>query len=184
MKCPKCGEEVILGAERCGACGAPLDLLEKEPGSRGPAADPAVFRQPVFGAPPARGPAREPEVLPWGVHEDEAPKTPVSFAGGLLILLGGILSMVTGFLVLNAPGRVPELYGLGAFSLTPLCGTLMLLFGLGAMLGGILGVFRKQRTIVMASAVLSIVSAGWSFLSMVLGFIGLILVAISKDDFD
>lgn len=183
MRCSVCGEEVILGSERCGSCGAPLDLLETEPEVRGPRADPAVFRKPVFSAPSARGPTRQ-EVLPWGVHEDEAPKTPVSFAGGALILIGGILSMVSGLLILNASGHIPELYGLGAFSLTPLCGTLMLLLGLGAMLGGILGVFRKQRLVVMAAAVLCIVSAGWSFLSLVLGFIGLVLVAISKDDFD
>ncbi len=183
MDCPNCGREVILGAERCARCGTPLGVLEYQPDARGVRADPALFQQPVFHAPPASGPT-EPEVLPWSVHEDEAPKTPVSFAGGALILAGGLISMVNGFLILNASSYVPEIYGLGAFSLTPLCGTLMLLFGLVSMLGGLMGVFRRAWGAVLAASVLCVVSVGWSFLSMVLGFIGLILVSISKEDFD
>jgi hypothetical protein len=183
MDCPKCGEEVILGAERCESCGVPLDLLEVEPDAKGARADSAVFGRPQFSAPSARGP-RDAEVLPWSVHEDEAPKTPVSFVGGLLILLGGIVSMLNGFLILNASSFVPQIIGLGAFSLTPLCGTLMLMLGLGAVMGGMLGVFRRQWAVVMAASVLCVISVGWSFISMVLGFIGLLLVAMSKDDFD
>jgi hypothetical protein len=183
MDCTKCGAEVILGAERCERCGAPLDLLEAEPDARGASADSAVFAKPVFSAPSARGPSG-PEVLPWSVHEDEAPKTPMSFAGGFLILLGGVISMLNGFLILNASSHVPQIYGLGAFSLTPLCGTLMLMLGLGAVMGGMLGVFRRQWGFVLAASVLCVVSIGWTFLSMVLGFLGLLLVSISKDDFD
>jgi len=182
MNCPKCGEEVILGAERCQKCGALLDLLEAEPDAKGARANPAVFEKPLFSE-PAAGPGA-PEVLPWSVHEDEAPKGPMSFAGGALILAGGIMSMVNGFLILNAPSYVPQIYGLGEFSLTPVCGTLMLLLGLGALIGGVLGVFRKKWGIVMAASVLCLISVGWMFLSMVLGFIGLLLVAVSKEDFD
>ena len=108
----------------------------------------------------------------------------MSFAGGFLILVGGVVSMLNGFLILNASSYVPQIYGLGAFSLTPLCGTLMLLLGLGAMMGGMLGVFRRQWSVVLAASVLCVISVGWSFISMMLGFIGLLLVAISKDDFD
>ena len=183
MKCPKCSEEVILGAERCEKCGAPLDLLEAEPDAKGALADSAVFEKPLFSAPEVRDPT-DAEVLPWSVHEDEAPKTLVSFAGGIFILLGGMISMVNGFLILNASSYVPQIYGLGDFSLTPVCGTLMLLLGLGALIGGVLGVFRKKWSIVMAASVLCLISVGWMFLSMVLGFVGLILVSISKDDFD
>jgi len=182
MNCPKCGEEVILGAERCQKCGTLLDLLEAEPDAKGARADSAAFEKPLFSEPEA-GPGA-PEVLPWSVHEDEAPKGPISLAGGALILFGGMMSMVNGFLILNASSYVPEIFGLGAFSLSPLCGTLMLMFGLGALLGGVLGVFRKKWGIVMAASVLCLISVGWMFLSMVLGFIGLILVSISKDDFD
>jgi hypothetical protein len=183
MDCPRCGEEVILGAERCGKCGTPLDLLEATPEDAAPKADSAVFEQPVFRAPVARV-QMDAEVLPWSVHEDEAPKTAISFAGGALILVGGAIAMVNGFLILNASSYVPRIIGLGAFSLTPLCGTLMLLFGLGAMLGGVLGVFRRQWGFVMATSILCVISVGWSFLSLVMGFVGLILVSISKEDFD
>lgn len=172
----------MLGAERCESCGAPLDLLEAEPDAKGARADPAVFEKPLFSEPEA-GPGA-PEVLPWSVHEDEAPKGPISLAGGALILFGGIMSMVNGFLILNASSYVPQIYGLGEFSLTPVCGTLMLMLGLGALIGGVLGVFRRKWSIVMAASVLCLISVGWMFLSMVLGFIGLILVSISKDDFD
>ena len=183
MDCPRCGEEVILGAERCEKCGAPLDLLETEPDSRGARADTAVFEKPVFSVPSARGPVVQ-EVLPWSVHEDGSPKTPMSFAGGFLILVGGVVSMLNGFLILNASSYVPQIIGLGAFSLSPLCGTLMLLLGLGSILGGVMGLFRKQWGFVLAASVLCVVSIGWSFMSLVLGFIGLLLVSISKDDFD
>lgn len=183
MNCPRCDEEVILGAERCEKCGAPLDLLEAEPDAKMTRADPAVFAKPVFSAPAARGPASQ-EVLPWSVHEDFSPKTPMSFAGGLLILLGGMISMVNGFLILNASRFVPRIFGLGDFSLTPVCGTLMLMLGLGAVMGGMLGVFRRQWAVVMAASVLCVISIGWSFVSMVLGSMGLLLVAMSKDDFD
>jgi hypothetical protein len=172
-----------LGSESCSSCGAPLELLERSPDARGRTADTALFRQPVFHAPIARGPEAA-EVLPWSVHEDETPKGPISFAGGALLLAGGALSMVNGFLILNASSYISEIIGLGPFSLTPLCGTLMLLFGLVTMIGGVLGCFRKSWSVVMSTAVLCVVSLGPFFLSLIMGFLALILVSISKEDFD
>jgi DNA-directed RNA polymerase subunit RPC12/RpoP len=183
MRCARCGEEVLLGAERCGNCGAPLDLLEAEPENAAPLAESAIFEKPLFSAPGAPGPP-VPEVLPWSVHEDENPKTAVSLAGGALILVGGFISMLYGLVVLNVPGYAPQLFGVGTLSQTPLYGIVVLLCGLGAVIGGVLGLFRKLWGFVMAASILCVISMGWFYVSIFLGLIGLMLVAMTKDEFD
>ncbi len=183
MRCARCGEEVLLGTERCGKCGAPLDLLEPEPENAAPRADSAVFEKPLFSEPGAPGPP-VPEVLPWSVHEEGNPKSGVSLAGGALVLAGGVISMVYGLVVLNVPGYAPALFGIGSLGQTPLYGTVVLLCGLGAIFGGVLGVLRKGWGFVLAASVLCVISIGWFYVSIFLGLIGLMLIAMTKDEFD
>jgi len=183
MDCPKCGSEVLLGSEGCERCGAPLELLGSGPEASDRNADPSIYEKPLFSAPQARGPST-PAVLPWSVHEEEAAKTPNSFAGGLLILLGGLMSMVHGMIILTTGSPAARIFGLEALSQTPLCGTLILLFALMAVVGGVMGVMRKNWWVVLAGSVFCLLSIGWFYLSMMLGFIGLILVAMTRDEFD
>ena len=89
-------------------------------------------------------------------------------AGGVLILIGGILYLGGGGVAMAGSSFVEFAGGV-------LCGAVVLILGIIGILGGIFAMQRKGFAIALIGGILTIPT--------ILGLIGLILIAVSKDDF-
>lgn len=95
-------------------------------------------------------------------------------AGGVLILLASLGYLVGGGLI-AAGSTLALVPSLGATALGVGCGVILVVLGLIAFLGGIYALGRKNFKFAIVGGILVIPS--------ILGLIGLILVAVSKDEF-
>ncbi len=101
-------------------------------------------------------------------------ETAMPLIGGILILIGGIIELLLG------AGMVvggSALFGLtlGGSGGLVVCGVIVVIVGIVAVLGGIFAIQRRNFTLAIIGGILSMIG--------VLGLIGLILVAVSKDEF-
>lgn len=64
-----------------------------------------------------------------------------------------------------------------------ICAAIEIAFGCLALLGGAMAIQRKSFAVAIAGAIFCMISVGPMFISSILGLIGLILIAISKDSF-
>jgi hypothetical protein len=120
-------------------------------------------------------------------------KSALSLIGGILILIAGLMGLVMGGILLMAAGEVDTLgdwgvdvAGVGDMleDILTVCGIIFIVLGLIAVLGGFFGIQRKHWGIVILGGVLGLFVLGPYMLGSLLALIGLILVAISKKDFD
>ena len=95
--------------------------------------------------------------------------------GGVLILIGSLAYFLIGGLM-AASGTALLGLTLGGSGVIVGCGILVLLLGVIALLGGIFAIQKKHFGMAIIGGVLVIPS--------ILGLIGLILVAVSKDSFE
>ncbi len=116
----------------------------------------------------------------------EMPPTPSSSSptiAGIMLVLAGILAVGQGaiyFVADNIASGLPGYYSSGALCL---CGSLDILFGLAAF-GGAYSCFdRGNFWLAITGAVLGMLGLGF-LLGGLFGLIGLILVAVSKDEFE
>lgn len=154
-KCVSCGREIPMDANVCQYCGHDYRVQ----------AGPAVPKE----------------------------KSALSLIGGILILIAGLMGLVMGGILLMAAGEVDTLgdwgvdvAGVGDMleDILTVCGIIFIVLGLIAVLGGFFGIQRKHWGIVILGGVLGLFVFGPYMLGSLLALIGLILVAISKKDFD
>jgi hypothetical protein len=96
------------------------------------------------------------------------------------MLIGGIIDLIFAAMILVIGAALVPL-GLGAAVV--ICAIIPLIFGLLAILGGIMAIQRRSWGLALTGAIFCMVSIGFYGLSFILGLIALILIAISKDDF-
>jgi len=102
-------------------------------------------------------------------------KSGLPIAGGVLIIIASLMYFAIGGII--AAGSTLALFGtLGASSIGILCGVVIIVLGIVALLGCAFAVMRKHFGLAVLGGVLVIPS--------ILGLIGLILVAVSHDSFD
>ena len=107
-------------------------------------------------------------------------------AGGALILVSGILGLVWWGLFIaagTAASNTIPFFGAGFANIILVCGAIGIIFSLIAVLGGVMGVMRKMWGLALVGGIFGLLSIGY-FLGSILGLVGLILVAISKKDFN
>jgi hypothetical protein len=97
--------------------------------------------------------------------------------GGLFILLGSLAYLFMGALYVTAGEIAVGVPGMEEYitDILLICGVILMLLGIISLLGGILAMVRKAWGIGLLAGILT--------LPTLLGLIGLILVAISKDEF-
>ncbi|HEX7392236.1 MAG TPA: zinc ribbon domain-containing protein [Thermoplasmata archaeon] len=111
-------------------------------------------------------------------------------AGGVLILVAGILALANGvlylFLDISDFGTIPTLpEGITEADIEGImraCGAVMIIFGAIAILGGVFALQRKHFGLAVAGGIMGMLGIGFSF-GALLGLVGLILVAISRREF-
>jgi len=103
-------------------------------------------------------------------------------AGGALTLVSGILAIIQGGLVASGAG----FFGVGLIpglsEALVICGSIFIIFGLIAVLGGVMGVMRKMWGLCLVGGIFGLLGIGFG-LGSILGLVGLILTAISRKDF-
>ncbi len=115
------------------------------------------------------------------------PQTGKPVAGGALLLVAGIIGIVNIILVLTVAGQ----FGLfavlalvpGAAAIVAVCVGLVVLFCIFAIVGGILALRRRMWGLALVGGILGLFTLGPFFISSILALVGLILVAISKEEF-
>jgi len=135
------------------------------------------------------------QAAPTGPKE----KTMLSLVGGILILIAGIMGLVLGGIIIMVADAVSEggddladwgididVAGMSDFisDIITVCGIIIIVVALIVVLGGFFGVQRKRWGLVILGGVLGLFLIGPYFLASILSLIGLVLVAVSKKDFD
>jgi hypothetical protein len=127
---------------------------------------------PGYGPPPGAPPG--PPMGPYGPPAKPQSAKPV--IGGVLILLGGIIGIISWGWTLAVGTAFSFIPGLGA--LLMVCGIIGVVLSIIALLGGIFAIKRQKYGLALVGGICSLL-VGY----FILGLIGLILVAISKDEF-
>ena len=96
--------------------------------------------------------------------------------GGILVIIAGIIELAGGG-ILIAGGSFFFGLSLGTSGILVACGAIILILGIIALLGGIFALQRKHFGIAVLGGILGL--GGW----FIPGLIGLILIAISRDEF-
>ena len=105
--------------------------------------------------------------------------------GGILILIGALVGIIYGIWLVAVGGTFEAMMPVAVPGVTDvmagiimICGVLLLIFGLIGLLGGIFAIKRTHFGLAILGGIFSLL-VGF----IIFGLIGLILVAISKDEF-
>ena len=116
-------------------------------------------------------------------------KTGTPTAGGVLVIIAGLLALINGFVYLafsasslSGLALPPEVSLQDVENIVRVCGAIEIVFGFVAILGGMFAIQRKHFGLAVTGSVLGMLGFGFT-LGALLGLIGLILVAISRREF-
>ncbi|OGS41480.1 MAG: hypothetical protein A3K67_04090 [Euryarchaeota archaeon RBG_16_62_10] len=122
----------------------------------------------------------------------QAKKGSLPVIGGVLIVIAGVLALAMGGLYLTLDAADVDDYGVALpADLTTeefadfmhTCGIVLLVFGAIAMVGGAFGIMRRHFGLALVGGIFGLLGVGM-IIGSILGLIGLILVAVSRKDFD
>lgn len=111
-------------------------------------------------------------------------KTALPVIGGVLVMVGGLVTLVAGLALIGTmdslDAMVPmDVEGMDMFEdLVNTCGAILVIFGLIGVLGGVMGILRKSFGLAIVGGIFAL--PGW----FIPALIGLILIAISKEEFE
>jgi hypothetical protein len=165
VNCPICRSENAAGTEKCTRCGTVLvaRLVAEQPSQTAGASE-VDYQRPLFGAPPALGPSRATPEFGWLSGTETIQKTATSLIGGVLVLIGGIISCLIGVLDLILSTNLAQV-------------------GM-AIIGGIFGIMRNRFSLAVIGAIFCMLSMGFVYISVVLGILGLLMLMLARHDFD
>jgi len=107
-----------------------------------------------------------------------APKkeSAMPLVGGILIIIGGLIELVVGGVLITGGTALFDVT-MGVSGILAVCGAIFVLLGLIALLGGIFAIQRKHFGLAVVGGVLGL--GGY----LIFALVGLILVAVSRDEF-
>ena len=109
-------------------------------------------------------------MAPMAVNRESA----MPVIGGVLILIAGLIELGYGALLIGGGSFFIDV---GFGGVLAVCGAVVVVLGVIALIGGIFAIQRKHFGFAIVGGILGL--GGW----FIPGLIGLILVAISKDEF-
>ena len=118
-------------------------------------------------------------------------KSMMPVAGGVLILVAGILAIVMGvFYLALDPSEIenlgatipPEISDEDLQNVMYICGSLCVIFGVIAAIGGFFGLTRRHFALGIVGGIFGLLGIGF-LLGSLLALIGLILIAVSRKEF-
>lgn len=122
------------------------------------------------------------------------PRTSKPIVAGVIILLAGLFALGQGMFLMMADNAYMEGIDLTAFEdegysvdeirdLLTACGAIDILFGVIAIIGGAIAFTRKHYMLAMIGAVFAILGFGF-VIGSIFGLIGIILLVMSKQEFE
>jgi hypothetical protein len=132
------------------------------------------------GGPPPPGPP-PPYGYPPGPPVVE--KTAMPVVGGVLLIIGAIAGIAQGALFIVGSAVIMPIDIAGVSELLAICGVIFLVTNLIGLIGGIFAAQRKTFGIAIVGSIMVLIFGGF-FIGNIFGLIGLILVAISRKEFD
>lgn len=112
-------------------------------------------------------------------------KTALPLVGGIMILVGGVIALLAGIGLMGTGGAfdafmIIDVQGVNMFEdILTACGVIFIILGLVAVLGGIFALMRKHFGLAILGGVFALIAG-----LFIPGLIGLILVGMSKDEFE
>lgn len=133
--------------------------------------------------PPPTAPPMPPPMygMPPTGYAMPVPHTATPIAGGVLLIVAGILGAIGGVVTMMFSSALFFFPGLETLLLV--CGLLQIIFGAFALIGGVMGIQRKMWGLALVGGILGIFAIGPYALASILSLIGLILIAVSKQEF-
>ncbi len=119
----------------------------------------------------------------------EKKKTFIPVVGGALVIVAGIMGLFLGGVLLAVDFDELDQYGLDIATdmiedILTVCGTIIIILSLIVVLGGFFGVMRKHWGIALVGAILGLFVIGPLMLGTLFSLIGLILIAVSRKEFE
>jgi hypothetical protein len=120
-----------------------------------------------------------------------SPGSSKSLIGGVLLMISGLIGIIYGLVFVSLSSTVIDVLG-GTYGEDVLkmlegvlvaCGVIWFIVGLIALIGGVFAIRRRRWGIAVVGGVFGLLTLGPWLIGSILGLIGLILVAISKDEF-
>jgi hypothetical protein len=121
----------------------------------------------------------------------EKKKTVIPVIGGAMLIVAGIMGLFMGGVLLAIDFDDLDQWGVDVAGVGDMvedvltvCGTIVIILSLIVVLGGFFGVMRKHWGIAVVGGVLGLFIIGPMLLGSLLGLIGLILIAVSRKEFE
>jgi len=121
----------------------------------------------------------------------EKKKTVLPVIGGAMLIVAGIMGLFMGGVLLAIDLDDLDQYGVDVAGvgdvlddILTVCGAIIIILSLIVILGGFFGVTRKHWGIAIVGAVLGLFIIGPLMVGSVLALIGLILIAVSRKEFE
>jgi hypothetical protein len=131
-----------------------------------------------FAPPPPQYAYPPPYAYPYPYPRPVKPSNPMlPVAGGILVIISGIISILWMAIIWGGPDFFWFWGG------QTICLIIGFLFPVIAIIGGMFAVMRRAFPIALIGAILSMLSSGLFGVSLLLGLIGLILIALGHDTF-
>ena len=135
-------------------------------------------------------PSNEEKIL----SEQPPKKSSMPLIAGILLILAGLMGILTWVTVLAVdPSFIDSILATQQvsstisaeqiFSFLRICAIVGCIFSIFAILAGVFSLRRKMWGIVVVGSILGLFTIGPAFISSILSFIGLILVVISRKEF-
>jgi len=196
-KCPYCESLVKDGSTSCSFCG-------KEFGVSGPGTEPTSSAHPGYGSRNCVACGRtiqfDASVCPYCGHDYRIPlgmpaqtqKTWMPAVGGALVIIAGVLAIAMGAMYMTFDASDIEDIGVALpaeytaedlAGMLTMCGVVLLVFAIVAIIGGIFGIRRKHFGLAIAGGVFGLLGIGF-FVGSVLALVGLILLAVARKEFE
>jgi len=195
VKCPKCGNVMdVTSLERplrvkCPLCNTE-GMLKAKP--QQPQYVPLVSSTPYSPYAPhpshAPYPAQHPPYPPYPsppAWYPEKKKTNTALAAGVLLIIAGILAVgniIADIFLVSSGNTSVSGYG-GIANLLIVCFTIIFVFAVIAILGGVMAVKRKSWAVALIGSIFGLFTLGPLFVSSILSLIALILIVVSKEEF-
>ena len=121
-----------------------------------------------------------------GTYRDEYaieshPASATPSIAGVLLILAGLAAFGQGAVYLVAQEVASDVGYIGVD--LGCCGGLDILFGIAALVGGIFAIGRVHYVFTLLACICAILSLAFLFVGPLLGFIAILLVAVSKEEF-